>query len=145
MVRKIQQQLPLLEINPGNFDVKDLKPAAQTLKRGGVIAYPTETVYGLGANIFHQKAVQKIYRVKRRDPHQPISVMIASVDSVDEFCTGVHDYARQLMHQWKMHRIKNRHGANSFRKFMAVWLMLRLNADHKESMMFMRRLNDLFA
>ncbi len=99
-MRSNQQQLPVLEINHGNFDVKDLKPAAQILKRGGVIAYPTETVYGLGANIFHQKAVQKIYRVKRRDPHQPISVMIASVDNVDEFCTGVHDYARQLMHQY---------------------------------------------
>jgi len=100
MVRENQQQLPLLAINPRNFDAKDLKPAARTLKRGGVIVYPTETVYGLGANIFHQKAVQKIYRLKRRDPHQPISAMIASLEDVDEYCTDVHEYARSLMHEY---------------------------------------------
>ncbi len=89
-----------LEIDTGNFDATDLKPAAQTLKRGGVIVYPTETVYGLGANIFHQKAVQKIYRVKRRDPRKPISAMIASIEDVDEFCIDVHEYARCLMHKY---------------------------------------------
>lgn len=95
-----QEKVSLLEIDSKNFDAKALKPAAQTLKRGGVIAYPTETVYGLGANIFHQKAVQKIYLVKRRDPHKPISVMIASLEDVDEFCTDIHDYARGLMQKY---------------------------------------------
>ncbi len=95
-----QQPARVLKINPGNFDLNDLNPAVRTLKRGGVIAYPTETVYGLGANIFHQKAVQKIYRVKRRDPHKPISAMVSSIADVDEFCTEIQDYARQLMHKY---------------------------------------------
>jgi len=99
-MRSTKKKSAYLEIDAGNFDAKDLKPAAQILKRGGVIVYPTETVYGLGANIFHQKAVQKIYRVKRRDPHKPISAMIASIEDVDEFCTDVHDYARSLMHKY---------------------------------------------
>lgn len=86
-----------LEINPDSFKQDDLKPAVRALKRGGVIAYPTETVYGLGANIFHQKSIQKVFSVKRRDPHKPISAMIASVQDVDELCTEIPDYARELM------------------------------------------------
>ncbi|MFQ5633412.1 MAG: L-threonylcarbamoyladenylate synthase [bacterium] len=86
-----------LEIDSKDFEVEDLKPAVVALKKGGIIAYPTETVYGLGASIFHQKAIQKIFGIKRRDPHKPISAMISSLEIVDGLCTEIPEYARTLM------------------------------------------------
>ncbi len=54
-----------------------IKKAAAVLKQGGVIAYPTETVYGLGADIFNAKAVRKVFKLKGRNFKKPLSIAVA--------------------------------------------------------------------
>ncbi len=57
-----------------------IRAAIAIIKRGGTIVYPTETVYGLGADALSEAAVRKVYRIKRRDVSQPISVAVSSFE-----------------------------------------------------------------
>lgn len=63
-----------------------IEKAAKVLKQGGVIAYPTETVYGLGADIFNLWAVDKIFKLKGREFDQPISVAVDSFKMIEDLC-----------------------------------------------------------
>ncbi len=58
----------LLPLHPLNPNARNLKMIVECLKDGGVIIYPTDTVYGMGCDIFHQKAVERICRIKQIDP-----------------------------------------------------------------------------
>jgi L-threonylcarbamoyladenylate synthase len=57
-----------------------LKKAVKTLKNGGVIAFPTETVYGLGALLKDKKAVARIFEIKKRPKAKPLQILIASLE-----------------------------------------------------------------
>ena len=57
--------------------------AVEILKLGGVIAYPTETVYGLGANIFNELAIRRIFEIKGRLINKPISVAVSSFEMLE--------------------------------------------------------------
>ena len=63
--------------------------AADILKAGGLVAVPTETVYGLAANGFDDKAVSRIYEVKGRPEAKPLSLMVAGIDAIDLLCEDV--------------------------------------------------------
>jgi len=69
---------------------------AQALKNGALIAFPTETVYGLGADASNGKAVARIYEVKGRPQDHPLILHIASIDDVTYWATDVSDYAMAL-------------------------------------------------
>ncbi|MCX8175646.1 MAG: L-threonylcarbamoyladenylate synthase [Candidatus Bathyarchaeota archaeon] len=59
---------------------ENLKLAASIVKKNGVIVYPTETVYGLGANPFSRDAVKKVFDVKKRKEDKPIPIIVSSLD-----------------------------------------------------------------
>ena len=61
-----------------------LKRAAQILREGGLVAFPTETVYGLGADAFNVKAVAKIFEVKNRPHFDPLIIHIAALDTLEK-------------------------------------------------------------
>lgn len=65
-----------LTIDPVNPDEKTLAEAVKILRTGGVVAFPTETFYGLGADARQEAAVEKIFRLKGRDARNPISVIV---------------------------------------------------------------------
>jgi len=67
----------LLKVDPPNPDIGAIKTAAQIIKSGGLVAFPTETVYGLGANALDGAAVKKIYKAKGRPSDNPMIVHIA--------------------------------------------------------------------
>ena len=71
--------------------------AAQTILDGGVIVYPTETIYGLGANALEPKVVDKVYRIKQRPKSNPILVLIPNRLSLEELVSGIPDTAELLM------------------------------------------------
>ncbi len=54
-----------------------LAQVAQILKRGGIIAYPTDTVFGIGTNVFDVKAVQRVYHIKKRPLYLPLSIAVS--------------------------------------------------------------------
>jgi len=70
--------------------------AAAHLKAGGLVAFPTETVYGLGADATNSQAVARIYSVKGRPSDHPLIVHIASMERVGEWASDVPEYAIAL-------------------------------------------------
>jgi len=77
--------------NEGMISIK----AAGTLRQGGVILYPTDTLYGLGADAFSDEAVDKIYAIKGRDAKKPVHAVFADMQMVGEYAE-VTDVARKL-------------------------------------------------
>ncbi|CAD5374180.1 Threonylcarbamoyl-AMP synthase [Rubrivivax sp. A210] len=78
-------------------DAAALRAAADVLARGGLVGFPTETVYGLGARADDDGAVAGIYAAKGRPADHPLIVHVASRDAVDLFAASVDDGARRLM------------------------------------------------
>jgi len=64
--------------------MNQIDKAVKILKNGGVIAYPTETIYGIGANIFNKKAVKKIFELKGRSFDKPLSVAVADFKTIEQ-------------------------------------------------------------
>jgi L-threonylcarbamoyladenylate synthase len=73
-----------LTINPAAPDLHELAPALDALRRGGVIAYPTDTLYGLGADPSDRRAVERVFAIKGRNEQQPIPLIAASLDQARE-------------------------------------------------------------
>jgi len=61
---------------------EQINKGIQILKQGGVIAFPTDTVYGLGADAFRSKAVERIYEIKKRPTHLPLPLLIGDVEQL---------------------------------------------------------------
>ena len=74
--------------------------AAQALKDGHLVAFPTETVYGLGADATNEKAVSRIYSVKGRPTNHPLIVHISSINKLDQWVTDIPDYAIKLAREF---------------------------------------------
>ena len=75
----------ILNINPENPQPRLIHKVVETLKQGGVIAYPTDTTYGIGCDIFNKKGVKKIYQIKHRDPRKPFSFICADLSDVANY------------------------------------------------------------
>jgi len=79
---------------------KSIKKAASIIREGGLVAFPTETVYGLGANAFNPVAVAKIFEVKRRPYFDPIIVHIADPGEIGRLCLEVNNRAKILIERF---------------------------------------------
>lgn len=80
----------LLHIHPDNPQPRQIKTAVDCLERGGIIIYPTDTIYGLGCDILQQKAVEKICRIKNVDPKK------AQLSFICSDLSHLSDYAKQI-------------------------------------------------
>jgi L-threonylcarbamoyladenylate synthase len=76
-------------------DAGVVEKAAAVLRSGGVVLYPTDTLYGLGADALSDAAVAKIYKIKEREEKKPIHAVVADMKMAAEY-GEVHDYARML-------------------------------------------------
>jgi len=74
--------------------------AAQTILNGGVIIYPTETIYGLGANALESQIVEKVFSIKERNKSNPILVLIPDRSALDELTLGISEAAEKLMNKF---------------------------------------------
>ena len=79
---------------------EEIKIAAEALKNGHLVAFPTETVYGLGADATNEKAVSRIYSVKQRPVNHPLIVHISSATQLDKWALDIPDYARKLANEF---------------------------------------------
>ena len=73
-----------------------IKAAAQSLIAGHLVAFPTETVYGLGANATNETAIAKIYKAKGRPADHPLIVHISSIDAINDWAQDINEYAINL-------------------------------------------------
>jgi L-threonylcarbamoyladenylate synthase len=78
----------LLRVDPNAPDLETLRPAVEALREGRLVAFPTETVYGLGAHALDEAAVGRIYAAKGRPGYNPLIVHSASTDAARELAAG---------------------------------------------------------
>ena len=82
--------------NISNCTHDAIKRAAVALKNGHLVAFPTETVYGLGGDATNADAVSKIYKVKNRPARNPLIVHVSSVQQIHNWVVEIPDYAMKL-------------------------------------------------
>ena len=88
------------KIDKYQMDEQILDKAGDILKQGGLVAFPTETVYGLGANALDEEAAKKTYAAKGRPSDNPLIVHIADVKALDEIVLNVSDKARLVIEKF---------------------------------------------
>ncbi|ACL02636.1 L-threonylcarbamoyladenylate synthase [Desulfatibacillum aliphaticivorans] len=86
----------LLPINPVNPEFRKIAQVVEVLKRGGIIAYPTDTIYGIGCDIMNKKAIQKVYRLKQMESTQPLSFICSDLQNISDYAK-VSNYAYKTM------------------------------------------------
>lgn len=89
------RQLPIMTLI-SSCTLTTLKEAAKSLKHGNLVAFPTETVYGLGADATNNVAVARIYEVKGRPTGHPLIVHISSINNLDKWAQQIPEYAITL-------------------------------------------------
>ena len=83
-------------INPDNPQPRLIRQVVEKLRLGGVVCYPTDTGYGIGCDIFDQKAVKRIYQLKQRPKDKPFSFMCGDLKDLSQYCV-VSNNAYRLM------------------------------------------------
>lgn len=86
----------LFEINPENMDMMVLKETGNIIKKGGLVAFPTETVYGLGGDALNKESSRKIYAAKGRPSDNPLIVHICSMDDLSSIVKSIPPEAKIL-------------------------------------------------
>jgi len=86
----------ILKIHPEHPETKKIERVVEILKSGGVLVYPTDTIYGLGCDIFNKSAVEKIYKLKGRDRKKPLSIICSDIKEAAKYAI-IQDYAYRLM------------------------------------------------
>lgn len=71
--------------------------AAEFIKHGGIVAFPTETVYGLGASVFNEQAIMKVFQAKRRPADNPLIAHISSMSQLGDLANDISDDAKKLI------------------------------------------------
>lgn len=90
----------IVRVDPFHPDDRLLMPCAEALRAGKTVAFPTETVYGLGANALMPSAVQRVFQAKGRPQDNPLIVHISRLEAVPPLVLDVSDSARRLMHMF---------------------------------------------
>lgn len=86
----------ILSINPENPQQRLINRVSEVLDNGGLIAYPTDTFYGIGCDLYNKKGIQQIYRIKNRPLSQPFSIICDSLKGISKYAK-VSDYAYKTM------------------------------------------------
>jgi len=89
----------LLEINPYHPEPRKIRQAVDALQAGEVIAYPTDTVYGLGCDLFNKRAVEKLYRIKGMDKGQKLAFVCKDLSDVSQYAV-MHDHVYRVMKEY---------------------------------------------
>ena len=76
-------KMKILKTSIDDVDETVISEAIKVLADGGVVLYPTDTVYGLGANIFDNSAVKRVFKIKQRSLLKPLSILISDVEAID--------------------------------------------------------------
>lgn len=90
----------VFNIDPYNIDIRVLKRSAEIIHNRGLVAFPTETVYGLGANALDPKAVAKIFEAKKRPLDDPLIVHIADINDLFSLAIDVPLEIHKLVHRF---------------------------------------------
>ena len=90
----------VLRVDSNLPDEKDLELASNMLKDGKLVVFPTETVYGIGANYHNKEAVKKLYQIKKRPLSKPFTVHITSLDMIKNLDCEIPKEAEKLINKY---------------------------------------------
>lgn len=90
----------ILTIDLHDPDEQTLQRAANVVRSGGLIVYPTETLYGVGADATNPLAIKKVHEVKLRAEHKPILIIVDSIEMMSAFVDDVSSAAQMLMEKF---------------------------------------------
>ncbi len=79
----------------GNYE--KLKEPARIIRDGGIVIFPTETVYGIGTNGLDAKSIKKLYEVKKRPLNKPISLLVSDIKMVDDIAKDISEIERNII------------------------------------------------
>jgi tRNA threonylcarbamoyl adenosine modification protein (Sua5/YciO/YrdC/YwlC family) len=86
----------IFSINKDNPQMRLIRKAVDILRDGGIIVYPTDTVYGLGCDLFNKRGIEKIYEIKHRNKKQPLSFICADLKDISQYAM-VSNFAYKTM------------------------------------------------
>jgi tRNA threonylcarbamoyl adenosine modification protein (Sua5/YciO/YrdC/YwlC family) len=86
----------VIAINSQNPQIRLIRRAVDILKSGGIIIYPTDTVYGMGCDLFNKKGIERIYEIQRRNRKQPLSFICSDLKDISRYAR-VSDEAYKIM------------------------------------------------
>jgi tRNA threonylcarbamoyl adenosine modification protein (Sua5/YciO/YrdC/YwlC family) len=86
----------LVNINSQNPQPRLIRKVGEILRNGGIVVYPTDTYYGIGCDLMHPKAIEKIYQLKRRDKSKPFSFICSDLTNISQYAK-VSNYAYRTM------------------------------------------------
>jgi tRNA threonylcarbamoyl adenosine modification protein (Sua5/YciO/YrdC/YwlC family) len=89
----------LIVINPDNPQQRLIEQVVSALADGAVIAYPTDTTYGIGCSIFSKKGIERIYQIKQREKKKPFSFICSNLSDVTKYAK-VSNYAFKIMNRF---------------------------------------------
>lgn len=89
----------LIEINSENPQPRLIAKAVQLLEKGGVIAYPTDTTYGIGCSIFNKRGIERIYLLKQREKKKPFSFICSDISEVARY-SKVSNYSFKILKRY---------------------------------------------
>ncbi len=87
----------IIKINPINPDPEKINKAAVKIRDGGIIVFPTRSLYGLGVNIFDLDALESIFKIKQRMLNKPVSVLVAKEEDIADLVKYIPAAARQII------------------------------------------------
>lgn len=90
----------IVKLDPENIDYSIIKEAAQIINRGGTVVFPTETVYGIGADALNEEAVDKIFSAKGRPQDNPLIVHIGEFEDLYKFASEISEEAKMLANKY---------------------------------------------
>ena len=79
------------------LDYEELKIPAKIIKEGGIVIFPTETVYGIGTNGLNKEAIKKLYEVKQRPLNKPISLLVSNIEMVNQVAKNISKLEYKIM------------------------------------------------
>jgi L-threonylcarbamoyladenylate synthase len=80
-----------------NLWIAELEEICATLEKGGVILYPSDTIWGIGCDATNVKAIEKIYKIKKRPPSAPLIVLVDSIDMLKHYVSRIHPRVETLL------------------------------------------------
>ena len=86
----------IIKINPKNPQPRFIRKVVDVLKEGGVIAYPTDTIYGLGCDLYQKEAIERVHQLKKHSKNKRLSIICADLKDISNYA-HVPDYAYRIM------------------------------------------------
>lgn len=83
-----------------NIDECELNDCVNILKNGGIVIFPTETVYGIGANANCKKSVEKIYEIKERPGEKPLSILVSDIEEISKYAIIKNDIEKKIINNF---------------------------------------------